>query len=183
MRGIRLRRHYEGWNQRRSLLVAFMLAMVPSVPCLSEACLGQDKANGDSLTLKELPTYFYYIIHALREHPGKRTLHATLSTKFDFKNTPPALAYLVLDAMRSAYGDEILEDLANTQSCLCRALPWSYKGGETLPADCEMARDEYIVDDWEWVAACRYAKNGKIRLPFHRHRLITDATWWHSLIE
>ena len=132
------------------------------------SCTLKIRRIGRSLTLKELPTYFYYVIYFLREYPENHELlySATTSASFDFESTPPALAYLVLDAMRSAYGDEILKDLAdNDKVAFAKHLPWSYKGEEALPTGCEMARDEYIVNDWEWLAACRYAKNGEIRLP------------------
>ena len=67
----------------------------------------------NQLTAEKLPTCFYHIIKTLREYPDAPELESVtkemLKTSrvpgnFKFRNTPPALAYLFLDAMRSAYG-------------------------------------------------------------------------------
>ena len=66
------------------------------------------------LTVERLPVCFYCIIKVIRAYPDapelelvtKEMLNTSLvSGNFKFKDTPPALAYLLLDAMRSAFGE------------------------------------------------------------------------------
>ena len=126
------------------------------------------------LTLAELPTCFYNIIRALREYSHDQKfqdatyeLHknATQSTGFKFSDTPPALAYLLLDAMRTAYGESYAEELGGSMANVFFAeeLPWNYAGNEALLTEnCKQATDEDIVKKWEWVAACRFRDNGKV---------------------
>ena len=73
---------------------------------IKQACSG--------LTVERLPTCFYHIIKTLREYPDAPELElvtkemqstSLVPENFKFKDTPPALAYLLRDAMRSAYGN------------------------------------------------------------------------------
>ena len=66
------------------------------------------------LTVERLPTCFYHIIKTLREYPDAPELKSVTGEMLDtslkpgnfkFGDTPPALAYLLHDAMRSAYGE------------------------------------------------------------------------------
>ena len=94
------------------------------------------------LTVERLPTCFYHIIKTLREYPDAPELESVtkemLNTSlvpgnFKFKDTPPALAYLLHDAMRSAYGKLSSKIRAGgTRSGFGSGCHGSYKGDETL---------------------------------------------------
>ena len=65
-------------------------------------------------TLAKLPICFYHIIKTIRGYRDAPELKSVTEKilsissapgSFKFENTPPALAYLLLDAMRSAYGE------------------------------------------------------------------------------
>ena len=125
-------------------------------------------------TLAGLPNCFYYIVKTLREYPDAPELKSVTrkmlnvsyeSGNFKFRDAPPALAYLLLDAMRSAYGESYAEEFGGSMDKICFAgdMPWDYEGGETLPTNCEKATDEDIMEKWDWVAACRFKR--MIRLP------------------
>ena len=95
------------------------------------------------LTVEKLPTCFYHIIKTLREYPDapelKSVTEEMLNTSsvpgnFKFEDTPPALAYLLLDAMRSAYGESFLRQSwrHGTRSGFGSWMPWIYEGDESI---------------------------------------------------
>ena len=125
------------------------------------------------LTAERLPTCFYHIIKALREYPDAPELKSVtnelylasgMPESFKFWDTPPALAYLLLDAMRSAYG-EFFEnnELRWDQIEFYIRMPRDYNGDKASLTNCEKATDEDIIEEWQRVAACRFEKNGPWR--------------------
>ena len=124
------------------------------------------------LTVDRLPTCFYHIIKIIREYPDAPELASVTwemrdasyeSEDFKFGNTPLALGYLLHDAMRSAYGEHSFENWHRwDQIGFYLSVPWTYEGDEGSPSNCENATDEDIVDQWKWVAACRFRRNGKV---------------------
>ena len=128
----------------------------------------------NQLTVERLPTCFYHIIKTLREYPDAPELQSVteemlitslVPENFKFEDTPPALAYLLHDAMRSAYGEYSFDNREQwDQIRFCSRMPWNYKGDETrLTEDCNQVTDEHIIKRWEWVAACRFKENGPWR--------------------
>ena len=122
-------------------------------------------------TLAKLPTCFYYIIKTLREYPDapelqsvtKEMLNTSLvSGNFKFEDTPPALAYLLLDAMRSTFGEYMNNSVRWNRIRFWFGMPDSYRGDETLLTNCRKTTDEDIIEKWQWVAACRFKKNGPV---------------------
>ena len=77
---------------------------------------------------------------------------------FKFKDTPPALAYLLLDAMRSKFGEYSgINRTRWNRIKFFSVMPFSYKGDEMFPTEnCDQVTDEHIIKYWEYVAACRF---------------------------
>ena len=121
------------------------------------------------LTGEKLSLCFYRIIKTLQEYPGVLELYSITGSMsyFDFTTVPPGLAFLVIDAMRTVHGKDILSDYDNlAQVAFVNRLPWKdYKGDKGLPVNCQNAKDEDILGKWEWLAACRYKRNGEIVQP------------------
>ena len=120
---------------RNDLLNRSPLPFLKRIFTIRQAC--------SQLTAERLPTCFYHIIKALREYRDAPELESVtkemLNTSlvpgnFKFKDTPPALAYLLHDAMRSAYGEYFSEKIASrwSQIKFCSVMPFSYKGDESI---------------------------------------------------
>ena len=123
----------------------------------------------DSLTQENLATFFYHIIKMLRAYPAEAPEDLSSFTSdidhFDFWETPPPLAYLLIDAIRSVYGGEYVDYTKRSQIAFLKHIPWySYKGEEELLTDCEKVTDEHIIKNWRWVAACRFKQNGRVQV-------------------
>ena len=127
----------------------------------------------NQLTVERLPTCFYHIIKTLREYPDapelesvtKEMLNTSLMPgNFKFEDTPPALAYLLHDAMRSAYGKFSVNNMQPVEPDRVLALDaWTRtRVTKHCSLNCEKATDEDIIEKWEWVAACRFKKNGPV---------------------
>ena len=72
---------------------------------------------------------------------------------FDFWETPPPLAYLLIDAIRSVYGGRYVDYTERSQIAFLKDIPWySYEGEEELLTDREKITDEHIIKNWRWVA-------------------------------
>ena len=129
------------------------------------------KQTCSQLTEAKLPVCFYHIIKTLRKYPDAPELKSvTTEVKitareqgFRFRKTPPALAYVLLDAMRSTYGKYSEHTSRWDQIGLWSELLDSYEGDETPPTNCEQVTDEDIIESiekLEWVAACRFKERG-----------------------
>ena len=109
---------------------------------------------------------FYHIIKTLREYPDApelSTVTSKVAKDVDFRSTSSELAFLIHDAMRSVYGKDFIN---NPEQCsriaFAMDMPKDYKGNETLAIDCENVTDEYIMDEWRRVAACRFKERGPV---------------------
>lgn len=125
------------------------------------------------LTLEKLPTCFYHIIKTFRLYPEAPELSAVTSEiqrtaeeqGIDFGKAPPALAFLIIDALRSVYGKEFVQNfMQRRRIAFVMNLPWNYYGERDLLLDCDKATDEDILSKWKWVAACRYEKKRVVDL-------------------
>ena len=144
--------------------------MVPVASLSARLCM--IRVTCMPLTLERLPTCFYHFIKTIREYPDAPKLKSVTwemrntplePGNFELKDTPPALAYLFLDAMRSAYGKFSGETTLQQWGRIWFwfSMPLSYRGDESSPThDCDKATDEDIIKRWEWLAACRFKKNG-----------------------
>ena len=130
-------------------------------PKLAQACV---RLNGE-----KLPACFYHLVKTLRAFPSRGsmlfTTTAKLGRQFNFKNTPPDLAFILLDAIRSSISSEVLYDPEQLDRLsFIKDLPRSYTGEDQFANACGYFTDEQIKvkDSWRNVAACRYKQNGKI---------------------
>ena len=122
------------------------------------------------LNEEKLPTCFYHLVKTLRAFSSRASdLFVWLrkhDKQFDFKNTPPDLAFILLDAIRSSISSEVLYNPEQLDKLsFIKDLPRSYTGYDEYARDCGFFVDEHIeVEGVMWmVAACRYKQNGKIK--------------------
>ena len=56
-----------------------------------------------------------------------------LSKKLDFRNVPPELSYILIDTMRTVYGEDFyMDDKAMRQVAFAPKLDWNYRPPEGI---------------------------------------------------
>ena len=75
--------------------------------------------------------------------------HSVLLNELNFSVVPPALAYLLLDAMRTVYGEDFSKDAKSMQQvAFASTLDWDYRAPERSGmADCDENHHEDIMTD------------------------------------
>lgn len=116
----------------------------------------------------KLPVCFYHIIDALFLFPHAPELalvNSELSKRLDFTDIPPELSYILLDAMRTVYGEDSWQNAKNIdQVIFCFELDWNYSVPEgSSTQDCEeYGYDDMTTDALGDLARCIYLRNGSI---------------------
>ena len=128
---------------------------------LRDSCLPPSK--------DKLPTCFYHIIEAIYLFPHATELAAItseLSEQLDFGDASAELSYLLLDAMRTVYGEDFAKDNKSmNQIAFVSKLNWDYnvpKG--TSIGDCEeFGHNDTIDKEIGQLARCTCLRKGPIK--------------------
>ena len=128
---------------------------------LRDSCLPPSK--------DKLPTCFYHIIEVMYLFPYATELAAItseLSEQLDFGDVSAELSYLLLDAMRTVYGEDFAKnDKSMNQIAFVSKLNWDYNVPEgTSMEDCgEFGHNDSMEKEISQLARCTCLRKGPIK--------------------
>ena len=128
---------------------------------LRDSCLPPSK--------DKLPTCFYHIIEVMYLFPHATELAAItseLSEQLDFGDVSAELSYLLLDAMRTVYGEDFAKnDKSMNQIAFVSKLNWDYNVPEgTSMEDCgEFGHNDSMEKEIGQLARCTCLRKGPIK--------------------